>query len=139
MNNGKLSSFISKVNGTPFKDFGRDLSGLDCWGLIVMAYRELFGVVLQEPDVSALSAKEVELFYYEYSKMWKDVPVGQERPGDLAMFRNGRWISHAGLVIKPGLMLHVDRDLGTLVTTYYSGTWKTCSAGILRYELASYN
>src|SRR5687767_9653450 len=41
-----LERFAQSVIGTPFVAKGRDRVGLDCWGVIVLAYRELLGVEL---------------------------------------------------------------------------------------------
>lgn len=36
--------------GIPYKPMGRDQRGIDCWGLVMMVYRDWFGVEL--PDLA---------------------------------------------------------------------------------------
>ena len=46
-----LEQFAAEVVGipVPFKEQGRDRAGWDCWGIIVCAYREVYGIEL--PDL----------------------------------------------------------------------------------------
>ena len=46
-----LEQFAAEVVGipVPFMEQGRDRAGWDCWGVIVCAYREVYGIEL--PDL----------------------------------------------------------------------------------------
>ena len=43
-----LYSFLESISEVPYVLYGRDRSGLDCWGLITLAYKELKGIELPE-------------------------------------------------------------------------------------------
>jgi cell wall-associated NlpC family hydrolase len=105
--------------------------------LVILAYREVFGIEVVDPDISALSQQQAAGYFMEQSLLWREIPQGRERAGDVALFRDGRWISHAGVVVTPGLMVHTRLDLPTCVEHYDSGVWKTRLSGIFRHaELA---
>ena len=130
----KFSDFINLAIGVPFLDQGRDFQGWDCWGLVVRAYRECFGVeVPGYEDVSALNSKEAGELFEFHKKSWIEVPAHQERPGDVILLRHGSWPCHTGLIVKAGLMLHVDMGIDTCVESYVSGVWKKRVIGIYRH------
>jgi probable lipoprotein NlpC len=128
-----IKKFIDETAGVPFKDMGRDRTGLDCWGLVILAYREIMGIEIYDPDISAMNLKQVAVLFVEQSRLWREIPLGRERSGDVALFRTGRWISHAGVVVQPGMMIHTREDLPTCVEHYNFGVWKTRLAGIFRH------
>jgi cell wall-associated NlpC family hydrolase len=134
-----LKEFAELAQGVPFRDKGRDFHGWDCWGLVVRAYRECFGVELPDySHISALSSQEAGEFIAVQKKTWIEVEAHQGRPGDVIVLRHGSWPCHVGLVVKAGLMLHVDMDIDTCVEPYDSGPWKNRVIGIYRHaELAS--
>ena len=41
-----INEFCRKSVGVPFLQHGRDWYAWDCWGLICVAYKELFGIIL---------------------------------------------------------------------------------------------
>jgi len=129
-----LTEFINLAIGVPFLDHGRDFQGWDCWGLVVRAYRECFGVeVPGYEDVSALNSKDAGELFEFHKKSWTEVPAHQEHPGDVILLRHGSWPCHTGLIVKAGLMLHVDMGIDTCVESYVSGVWKKRVIGIYRH------
>jgi probable lipoprotein NlpC len=120
-----LSEFTNKAIGTPFKDLGRDLSGWDCWGLIVCAYKEIYDITLEDfTGLTGLNSKESRQLFEDYRNSWIELDGGKERSGDIVILR-GSSVIHTGLVLGKGMMLHTENHLGTCVETYNSGLWKT--------------
>lgn len=129
-----LKDFVNLSIGVPFLDQGRDFQGWDCRGLVVRAYRECFGLeVPGYENVSALSSREAGELFELHKQDWVEVPAHQERPGDVILLRHGSWPCHIGLIVKAGLMLHVDMEIDTCVESYNSGVWKTRIIGIYRH------
>jgi len=58
----QLEIIAEKVLGVPFKYKGRDLSGLDCWGLVMYCYKEL-GIELYV--YQAKTVKEIFQFWHD--------------------------------------------------------------------------
>lgn len=128
----KLIDFINLAIGVPFLDQGRDFQGWDCWGLIRRAYSECFGVELPDLDrCNVLSYEQGRELFDSLAVAYQEIEPGRALSGDVVILRGVP--CHAGLVVKPGLMLHVDQKCGTCVELYLSGVWKTRIAGIFRH------
>ena len=123
--------------GTPYLDFGRDRSGCDCWGLACLIYRDVLGITLpdylgdyastdEQGEIAALIAGA------SVSPLW--VPVsGQAEPYDIAVFRRGRLSSHLGVVIRSGLMIHMEGEDCAKLADYRSGRWSHRFNGHFRH------
>ncbi len=44
--------------GLPYRDHGRDRSGVDCWGLAVLVYRDVLGIELPSYAEGYVSTNE---------------------------------------------------------------------------------
>jgi hypothetical protein len=95
-------SVARRLTGVPYVWGGLSVHGIDCSGLVRLAWRRL-GVTLprDSPDQAAVTT---------------DVPLGEERPGDLYFFaRPGRPIHHVGIVTGEGRMLHASYETRQVV------------------------
>lgn len=107
------TEFIERAIGVPYLDHGRDYSGWDCWGLCVVAYRDVFGIEL--PDVRYDTAND----YRQNTRLFNDHKVEWNRVDRYAfgsvvlIYRRGRLI-HSGLASVEGLILHVGKKTGTV-------------------------
>lgn len=122
-----MTHWSNRFIGIPFSDFGRDADGCDCWGLACIIYREELGISLpdylgsytsvdEHGEIAALIAGE------QTSPLW--VPVsGSAVAFDIAVFRRGRMSSHIGIVIRHGLMIHMQGDDCAKVEPYQTGAW----------------
>jgi cell wall-associated NlpC family hydrolase len=130
-----LNEFTDRAVGVPFVDRGRTPSGWDCWGLIVNAYQECYGIVVPGyENISALDSREAGQMIDQQKKLWVEIPIGKEHPGDVIVLRHGTWPCHVGLIVKPGFMLHVDLRIDTCVEAYNTAIWKTQVIGIYRHH-----
>ena len=121
--------------GVPFVEHGRDAGGCDCWGLVRLVYREVFGRVLpgyygaysdshDGASISALINRE--------ARHW--APVDKPRPGDVVVCRiEGRpW--HVGVLLTEGVMLHTERGTDAVVERIDGLRWQRRIEGYYRYE-----
>ena len=91
---------VTKYLGVPYKNRGRDINGLDCWGLVLCIYKDIFGI-----DLPDLENYEVDWSYKgnnyimeRYTNEWERVEKPQEL--DVVLMKNGRGITnHAGIML----------------------------------------
>lgn len=113
--------------GTPYQEFGRSPEGCDCWGLACVIYREELGISL--PDylgdyASAEERGEIAALIQgaTVSPLW--VPVeGPAMAFDIAVFRRGRMSSHLGIVVRHGIMIHIEAEDCAKIADYRTGRW----------------
>ena len=122
-----LNTFATSIveGAVPFLDKGRTREGLDCWGICVLAYAEVYGIELASLDwrykgTSKPEALE-EVVRREQETSWRQ--VAEPQPGDVVVFRVGGHPSHIGLVLGDGLMLHIGEGFEAAVERYGSLMW----------------
>jgi len=128
---------IKKYIGIPFKDGGRDFSGLDCWGLVRLVWHEERGILM--PDMgdeysSAFERGDVCGLFGKYTAQdWNvDVTDEERRELDVLVFTIGGLEIHAGLWVGDGEMLHVMQGMATAVERYDTFKWQRRLSRILR-------
>jgi cell wall-associated NlpC family hydrolase len=108
-----IPPWVDSYVGIPFKAMGRDRSGLGCWGLIYLVYREQFGrdvPAYTEDHFTVYDSEEVgKLIAGEIVTKWVPVEPGCEILGDAILIRVAGQPSHIGVVVEPAekKFLHV--------------------------------
>jgi len=118
--------------GIPYEHLGRDLSGIDCWFLIMDAYKYAKGVDIVDVNCYGNMGKMPEGFSIEnYYKNWRQhgAPVFL----DLLIFKNSTGGLHAGLYLSRGEFIHACRA-GVVVSRIDDKRWGSTLIGIFRYE-----
>ncbi len=108
----RLDRFI----GIPFKDGGRDFDGVDCWGLVVLYYRDALGVTLPDYRISVAASTRIakQIDEVEKSGAWREL----ERPEpDCVVLMaldaaQPRVRQHIGVFIGQGQILHTTASMG---------------------------
>jgi cell wall-associated NlpC family hydrolase len=115
-----IASWSRRYVGIPFKDGGRTLDGLDCYGLLVAVYRDEFHIEVPSYAGAYVSAHEREevaalLAHRIPADAWLPV-AGTPRVGDAVVFRvlNAPW--HIGVMVSPTDFLHIEaaQDCATI-------------------------
>jgi cell wall-associated NlpC family hydrolase len=120
--------------GTPFRDGGRDSDGLDCWGLVRLAFRQWRGIDLPAyGEISALDLLRVARAMSAGAEKWHLVATPQ--PWDVALLRGHgtRLACHVGLVTAAGL-LHTEPATGAVVVPLRHLMIKHRIQGFFRYD-----
>jgi len=124
---------VDKYLGVPFKHRGRDLTGLDCYGLIISIYRDS-GINLLDIDEeypANWGARGKNYFIENYYRQWEKVAAPKFL--DVILFINSKGVcNHAGVYLHGDIFIHTSRKAGTIVTTISS--FKTRVEGFYRYK-----
>ena len=128
---------VRKYIGIPFKDGGRDFSGLDCWGLVRLVWQEEKGILM--PDMgdaysSAFARGEVgETAKLLEAENWNiDVTDQPRQELDVLVFSFASVDLHVGLWVAPGEMLHVMKGMDTAIERYDKMKWAKRLSRVLR-------
>ncbi|WP_440411161.1 NlpC/P60 family protein [Neorhizobium petrolearium] len=130
-------SWTDNYIGLPYTEFGRTReNGCDCWGLAKVIYQEELGISLPDylgySSIEELAELAAVIAGAVISPLW--VPVtGKAVAFDIAVFRRGRLDTHVGIVVRPGLMIHIARDDCAKIERYHVGAWSHRFTGAYRH------
>ena len=129
---------IEKYVGVPYRHGGRDMSGLDCWGLVKNVYEDL-GYELFDLAEGSYSIDWSRIgnnyFIENYYKQWDQVYVPMLFDG--VLFQNRKGIcDHAGIVLSGNKFIHTCRA-GTVVSGLNGKAWKNKIYGFYRLKRMS--
>jgi cell wall-associated NlpC family hydrolase len=130
-------SAFDRYVGIPYLDRGRSLVGLDCYGLLVLVYRELRGIELPcfaEAYVTAADRQEIRRLIAGGLSAWRQIAAGKEAAFDGVLMREGAQPTHIGIVVRPGLLLHVDRGETSRIERYLAPPLVHRVVGFYRYS-----
>ncbi len=85
--------------------------GIDCSGLTVLAYRNLFALDL--PRTAS-----------EQARTGQRVPRNTMRPGDLIFFKTGASQKHVAIFLRGQSFLHVSEIKGVIISRLDNYYWK---------------
>jgi probable lipoprotein NlpC len=125
--------------GLPFAERGRTRDGLDCWGLLALVYRERLGIELPSFAEAYTTTQDGELLSDLIAGNlgpWRDVARGQERTGDGVLMTLAGQPRHVGIVAMPGRVLHIERDMGSVIEPYTSPRISRRIVGFFRHREA---
>ena len=128
---------MSNYVGIPFVDKGREASGLDCWGLVRLWYRQercidlpcYADIYTDTQDERPISDEIKRAIDAE----WIKIESKHAREGDVIILRMRGVPMHVGIVTKRGYMLHCEEGVGVALERYDSARWASRVVGFVRY------
>jgi cell wall-associated NlpC family hydrolase len=133
-----IPAWAADYIGLPFREHGRDHSGADCWGLVVLVAAERFGARLPSyvaGYASTRDADDIGRLVRGQMDLWHEVARGQERPGDVVLMRLMNQPMHVGVVVASGWMLHIEQGIDACLERYDGAKWNRRLIGIYRYQM----
>ena len=131
---------IGDFVGLPFQVRGRSRTGVDCWGLACLVYRECLGIELPSYDDSYTNLSAAELadraviINAERSRWIAVMTTFDVRQFDCVLFTRGGMPAHVGIVVRYGVMLHVHEGIESVIEEYTSPKWRPRLEGHFRYD-----
>ena len=114
--------WVGEYVGIPFKVRGREANGCDCWGLVRLVLRERYEIdapSLSDQYETISDRQQISQILNGEASGWQKIMMDDARPGDvITMYRvdpqtRTRVECHVGVVIAPGWMLHIERDVNS--------------------------
>lgn len=105
-----LHEYFSRWRGVRYRYGGLSTKGVDCSGLTLRAYKELYGVKLPRTVVGQ-------------SKKGVRVKKTSLRPGDLVFFKIGRFSRHVGIYLGGNTFIHASRSKGVMLSDLDNVYW----------------
>lgn len=108
-----LRSGIRAWMGTPHRMGGMGLRGIDCSGLVVRLYRDLFHMRLPRTTVA---------------QMHSGRPVARHdlTAGDLVFFKPAKKYRHVGIYLGDGDFVHTSTSNGVMISRMDDDFWSRC-------------
>ena len=127
--------WVSPFVGLPFAARGRDARrGLDCWGLVVVVYRDRLGLELPIWDEYDDVRDRERLDQVVAAALPSFARVAEPRAGDVVLFRIAGHLCHVGVVADPPWFLHaLEQTHGSVVDRLDSPAWARRVEGYYRW------
>jgi sulfur carrier protein ThiS len=126
----------NKYIGIPFKANGRDVHGLDCWGLARLIYREQYQVELPSfsDEYHIQDDSRISELIAQYSEGWQVLEVPE--PGCLVLFKVFGETTHLGVMVDHTNFIHVREGSNTVLDNLETTRWKHRVVGFYKYNEA---
>lgn len=133
-----MEKFIPYI-GLEYKPSARGKEVMDCWGLVVHIYKDLYNIDLPEYDTCSMvkdGAKGTVKFIFGtdlYKKCQKISTNEDINEGDIILLTNLGYATHIGVAIDNENMIHCFDRAGSVIESYRSPKWINRIAGIYRH------
>lgn len=130
---GTILMWWKKYIGLPFKERGRDMKGVDCYGLLKIIYeRELKINLVDYLDFYQHTADKnlAEVIDHEKRK-WEE--VSQPKQFDVVLIKMQGLPMHLGVMCSGNNMIHCMEGINTAYENIASMRWSTRVMGFYRY------
>ncbi len=106
-----LKEYFIRWQGTRYRYGGLSRNGVDCSGLTLITYKELFG-------------KNLPRTVKEQVKKGKKIPKTALRAGDLVFFKTGLFQEHVGIYLEDDLFIHASDAEGVTISSLNNEYWQ---------------
>ncbi len=113
-----LFELAGRYVGIPFREHGRDMDGLDCYGLFLLFCREL-GYQLDDYLYNPSSSKgDYNLFFENYYKSLEKIPENEMlMAGNAILFKGiDGFPTHIGVYLGNGKFIHCLKKVGVVIS-----------------------
>ena len=104
-------SWLNRYIGRPYKYGGRDLEGMDCYGLCVLIYKERYGIKLPDWLVDEIDLKDRSEHIVDVVCSGEFTEMKDPQDGDFAVCYRTKLAHHIGIFYGGGI-IHCSDYLG---------------------------
>lgn len=115
--------------GINFKKGGRTKEDIDCYGLLMLLFKDFHGIELPDYRSPALPSDIQSLINTEKTK-WEPCELQE---GAVIIFNIIGYGSHVGYYIGDDLFIHASEGVGSVVIERLSFSWKNRIMGIYKW------
>lgn len=130
-----VAKWAAEYVGLPYRDRGRDRTGLDCWGLVRLVLREQFSIQLPslgESYRTCLDEDAVARLVKVQRPLVHAERVFLPQEGDIVLARLRGFACHVGVFVGSMSMLHVRSGTDTVVDRIDETRWTNRIEGFYR-------
>lgn len=128
---------ISMYIGIPFVDGGRLLSGADCYGVVMLYYKNILSIDIPDVQITANEPRKSFIKYLdEVNKHWTKLDKPQQHCG-VALRMNTehpRLVTHFGIMLDDHRLLHSIKPIGSHVVDIDNPTVKSRIEGFYKWQ-----
>jgi hypothetical protein len=123
----------NKYVGIPYKEKGRGLDGIDCWGLLRLVYSEEFKINLPSfvTDYTENDTLRIQELIAQYKEGWTQLEEPEE--GCTVLFKILGTESHVGIAVSNTHFLHAREGQYSAIESFDSRAWKNRIVGYFKY------
>lgn len=127
-----IATWVGRYIGLPYKDACWGPEYYDCWGLIVLIYKNEFGIDIHS-DMTMYTDKtsKVERLL-KYISLWEH--INKPKIGDGILFLVANRLPHCGIYIGDNKMIHTIRGISSCIQEVSNPRWKSRFEGYYRYS-----
>lgn len=125
---------FEKYIGLKYKEKGRDFSGVDCYGLVRLIYKNEYKIDLPSftEEYTQDDTLRIQELIAQYKEGWESVDDPVE--GSIVLFRVLGTESHVGVVINSTQFIHVRENQDSVIESLDSAYWKKRKVGYFKYS-----
>lgn len=117
---------INDFVGIPFLDGGRDVNGLDCWGLCEYFYKNYLNRYLPSYKIGAFNYDKISKTMITEIQTPKWIILEKPEPYSIALMKLGNTnvtVNHAGIILPNNRLLQAYMGTGSIIVDYTSQLW----------------
>lgn len=124
----------NKYIGIPFLDKGRDINGIDCWGLVRLVYKQEYHIDLPNfsTNYEADDSEQMRDLLAQYKEGWEKIDTPTE--GCIVLFNILGVESHMGIAVSSTHFLHARERCDSAIESFESVAWRNRITGFYKYS-----
>jgi murein DD-endopeptidase len=117
----QLNSFI----GIPFVDGGRSYEGCDCWGLVMLYFKDVLGIELPDYKISAEEFDRIRAKMTAEMQREEWILLSEPKVNSIALMKLGdsKGINHAAILLPDGRLLQAYENTGSHCVSTSNPVW----------------